>query len=256
MTEKTTARSGIIILGASSAIAEALARRFAARGARIGLVARDQGRLDAIADDLKARGASAVALRAWDLTDPPDPGALEELAQDMGGADTVLIAYGVLGHQAEAEVDLTAARRLLEVNFTSAALWALASERLLAAAVGKDGLIVGLGSVAGDRGRKSNFVYGAAKGGLALILQGMAHRAALTPGAPRAMVVKLGFVDTPMTAVFKKGGPLWATPDQAAEAIDKAMARPAAIAYAPWFWRWIILIIRCVPEAVFNKANL
>jgi NAD(P)-dependent dehydrogenase (short-subunit alcohol dehydrogenase family) len=173
----------------------------------------------------------------------------------MGGADTVLIAYGLLGDQVEAEADLQAARHLLEVNFNSAALWALDARRLLERSCGRDGLIVGLGSVAGDRGRKSNFVYGAAKGGLALLLQGMAHRSALA-GGPRAMVVKLGFVDTPMTAGFKKGGPLWSSPDQAAVALAKALERPKAIAYAPWFWRWIALIIRCLPEALFNKADL
>lgn len=255
MTDASAARSGVIILGAGSAIAEAVARIYATRGARLGLIARDPGRLDAIAGDLKIRGAAAVSVRALDLAEPAQPGVLEALAREMGGADTVLIAYGVLGDQGEAEADLDAARRLLDVNFTSAALWALAARQVLEASCGSAGLIVGLGSVAGDRGRKSNFVYGAAKGGLALVLQGLSHRAALA-GGPRAMVIKLGFVDTPMTADLKKGGPLWSSPDQAAAAIVTAMARPKAIAYAPWFWRWIILIIRCLPQAVFDKANL
>jgi NAD(P)-dependent dehydrogenase (short-subunit alcohol dehydrogenase family) len=126
---------------------------------------------------------------------------------------------------------------------------------VLDASCGEAGLIVGLGSVAGDRGRKSNFVYGAAKGGLALALQGMAHRSALA-GGPRAMVVKLGFVDTPMTSGFKKGGPLWSSPERAAAAIAGAMERPRAIVYAPWFWRWIALIIRCLPQPLFDKADL
>ena len=255
MTDASAARSGVIILGASSAIAEAVARRFAAQGARLGLVARDHARLEAIAADLKVRGAGAVAARAVDLAEPAQASMLEALALEMGGADTVLIAYGLLGDQVEAEIDLAAAERLLNVNFTSAALWALAARQMLEAACGSAGLIVGLGSVAGDRGRKSNFVYGAAKGGFGLLLQGLAHRAALA-GGPRAMVIKLGFVDTPMTAGFKKGGPLWSSPDQAAAAIVKAVARPRAIVYAPWFWRWIILVIRCLPEGLFNKANL
>jgi decaprenylphospho-beta-D-erythro-pentofuranosid-2-ulose 2-reductase len=255
MTSKTRAARGVIILGASSAIAEALARRFAAKGARLGLVARDPAKLEALAADLKVRGAQAIAVRSWDLAQAPPSGALEDLAREMGGADTVVIAYGLLGEQAQAEVDLEAAHRLLEVNFTSAVLWALEARRVLAASCATAGLIVGLGSVAGDRGRKSNFVYGAAKGGLALALQGMAHRAALA-GGPRAMVVKLGFVDTPMTAGFKKGGPLWSSPDQAATAIAKAMERPTAIAYAPWFWRWIALVIRCLPQVLFDKADL
>ena len=255
MTSQTNAPRGIIILGASSAIAEALARLLAAQGARLGLVARDPAKLQAIAADLTVRGARAVAVRAWDLAEAPASGALDELAREMGGADTVVIAYGLLGEQTLAESDLEAARRLLEVNFTSAVLWALEARRVLEASCGRGGLIVGLGSVAGDRGRKSNFVYGAAKGGLALALQGMAHRSALA-GGPRAMVVKLGFVDTPMTAGFKKGGPLWSSPEQAAAVIARAMQRPKAIAYGPWFWRWIALIIRLLPQAVFDKADL
>ena len=255
MTDVSRTREGVIILGASSAIAEAIARRLAQQGARLGLVARDPARLEAVAADLKVRGASTVATRALDLAQAPQAGLLEGLAREMGGADTVLIAYGLLGDQTAAEADWDAARRLLEVNFTSAALWALAARQALEASCGSAGLIVGLGSVAGDRGRKSNFIYGAAKGGLALMLQGMAHRAALV-GGPRAMVIKLGFVDTPMTAGIKKGGPLWANPDQAAGAIVKAMARPRAIVYAPWFWRWIILIIRGLPQALFDKIDL
>lgn len=255
MTDQTVARSGVIILGASSAIAEAVARRLAGAGARLGLVARDRARLEAMSADLKVRGAAAVAVHAIDLAAPAQTGVLEDLVRDMGGADTVLIAYGLLGDHTEAETDLLAAQRVMEVNFTSATLWALAARQALEASCGDAGLIVGLGSVAGDRGRRSNFVYGAAKGGFALALQGLAHRAALV-GGPRAMVIKLGFVDTPMTAGVKKGGPLWASPDQAAEAVVKAMARPRAIVYAPWFWRWIILIVRCLPQSLFDKVDL
>lgn len=255
MTRAITPRSGVVILGSSSAIGEAVARQLAAGGARLGLVARDRAKLEAIAVDLKVRGARVVATRTWDLALAPGPGALGDLAKEMGGADTVLIAYGLLGDQAEAETDPLAALALLEVNFTSAVLWALEARRVLQAACGAEGLIVGLGSVAGDRGRKSNFVYGAAKGGLALALQGIAHRAALA-GGPKGMVVKLGFVDTPMTGGFAKGGPLWSSADHAAAAIVGAMARPRAIVYAPWFWRWIALVIRILPEAVFNKVDL
>jgi len=255
MKSSNAAPMGVIILGASSAIAEAVARRLATKGVRLGLVARDAVKLAAIGDDLRIRGAPQIAVRAWDLAAGPAPGALAELAQEMGGADTVLIAYGLLGDQALAEADGAAALELLQVNFTSAVSWALESSRVLATICGAHGLVVGLGSVAGDRGRKSNFVYGAAKGGLALALQGMAHRSALT-GAPRGMVVKLGFIDTPMTAAFPKGGPLWASPDKAAAVIVGAMAKPKTIVYGPWFWRWIALIIRLLPEAVFNKADI
>lgn len=254
MTDARVAPSGVIILGASSAIAELVARRYAAQGARLGLVARDPARLEAIAADLKVRGAASVATLARDLAMPAQAQDLEDFALRMGGADTIMIAYGLLGDQAEAEADLEAAGRLLAVNFVSAALWALAARRMLEASCGSAGLIVALGSVAGDRARRSNFIYGAAKGGLALILQGLSHRAARA-GGPRAMVIKLGLVDTPMTSGFRKGGPLWSSPDQAAAAIVKAMSQPKAIVYAPWFWRWIALIIRCLPEALFDRTD-
>ena len=253
-TDKTSSR-GVIILGATSAIAEAVARRLAVQGARLGLVGRDTAKLALIAADLAVRGAGATAVRSWDLAADPSVEALTALADEIGGADTVLIAYGLLGDQAESEADLDAARRNLQVNFTSAALWALAANQLLQKTCGKAGLIAAIGSVAGDRGRKSNFVYGAAKGGLALVMQGLAHRSALT-GGPRATIFKLGFVDTPMTAAIPKGGPLWATPDQAAKVIVNGLAKPRTVIYGPWFWRWIALIIRHLPEAVFNKADI
>jgi short-subunit dehydrogenase len=252
---KTAAPSGVLILGATSAIAEAVGRRLAGQGIRLGLIARDRMKLDAVAADLKVRGAAAVGVRVLDLAEAPSSAALEGLAAEIGGADAVLIAYGWLGDQAEAEQDLDAAARILQVNFTSAALWALAAHQWLQRTAGRAGLIAAIGSVGGDRGRKSNFVYGAGKGGLAVLMQGLAHRSALTDG-PRAVVFKLGFVDSPMTAAFPKGGPLWASPDQAAKVIVDGLAKPKAIIYGPWFWRWIILIIRLLPEAIFNKADI
>ena len=109
MKSSNAAPMGVIILGASSAIAEAVARRLATKGVRLGLVARDAVKLAAIGDDLRIRGAPQIAVRAWDLAAGPAPGALAELAQEMGGADTVLIAYGLLGDQALAEADGAAA---------------------------------------------------------------------------------------------------------------------------------------------------
>ncbi len=110
-----------------------------------------------------------------------------------------------------------------------------------------------IGSVAGDRGRQSNYVYGTAKGALALFLQGMRNR--LSKRGVQVLTIKPGFVDTPMTASFPKG-PLWATPDKVAEDIEKAIDKRRDVLYTPGFWRLIMLIIKSVPEAIFKRLSL
>lgn len=246
----------VVVLGAASAIAEATCRVLAAQGANFALLGRDATRLDAIGADLKARGAGAAVTIAKDLADASDAVAvLDGCARAIGPIDTVMIFYGVLGDQAQAERDLAEAARLLNVNFTSAALWALAAAPHVEAA-GARGVVLAVSSVAGDRGRRSNFIYGAAKGGLSLVMQGLAHRFGAKPGGPRAVALKLGFVDTPMTAHVKKGGPLWATPEKVAPVIAAALERGGPMVYAPWFWRFVMLAIRVTPQAIFNRVNL
>lgn len=246
----------VAILGATSAIAEATARLLAADGANIALVARNSERLAAIAADLRIRGAGAVVTRLCDLVETqPSESFFTDLAGELGGLDVVLIAHGVLGDQVEAERAPAEALRLINANFVSAAGWALAAAQVLERTAGSHGVVAAIGSVAGDRGRASNFVYGAAKGGLGILLQGMAHKAALR-GGPRAVIFKLGFVDTPMTAGLPKGGPLWATPDAVARVIVKGLSGQSAIVYGPWFWRYILLIIRLLPQQIFGRLNL
>jgi decaprenylphospho-beta-D-erythro-pentofuranosid-2-ulose 2-reductase len=246
----------VMILGASSAMAEATARLYAAEGAAVALAGRDAARLAAMAADLMARGASAAPILARDLADMDGlEAAFERCAADLGGIDHVLLFYGVLGDQKEAEASLAAARRIIDIDFTSAALWSLAAARRLEAQ-GHGALIV-VGSVAGDRGRQSNYVYGAAKAGLATLIQGIAHRFALRGGGKlRAVIVKPGFVDTPMTDGLKKGGPLWASPETIAAIVRKAADRGGPIVYAPWFWRPILWIIRALPAPLFHKVPL
>lgn len=248
-------RRRVIVLGATSAIAQATARRYAAEGGSLLLAGRDAQKLETIATDLRARGAAAATVETLDLARPVDAAAqLGAMAARIGGVDDVLLAYGVLGDQARAENDLDEARRLLAVNFTSAAEWCLAAANLLEAQ-GRGTLLV-IGSVAGDRGRQSNFVYGAAKGGLGVLVQGIAHRLALRGDGARAVLIKPGFVDTPMTAYLAKGGPLWASPDAVAGVIHRAAYDGGPVVYAPWFWRFILLIIRLVPASIFHKRPL
>lgn len=243
----------IIALGALSAMGKATLRLYAAEGARIVIAGRTADRLNALADDLRARGAKQVVPWEVDLAGCDNSRAeLGRMAASIGGLDGVLLFYGTLGDNRKAEKDPEEARRILHTNFTSAAEWCLTAADIIEAQC--HGSLVVIGSVAGDRGRQSNYIYGAAKGGLALLMQGLAHRLAECGG--RAVIVKPGFVDTPMTDGLQKTGPLWAKPEAVARIIKRAAVRSGPVVYAPGFWRWIMLAIRAVPAPVFHKTKL
>ena len=242
----------VAIFGATSAIAQAVARRMAARGDALVLVGRDPQRLAAVAADLSVRGAPAVHALTSDLADASrHDGLVAQAWTALGGIDVALIAHGYLGSQREAETSPAELAAILDTNFTSAA--SLATH--LAAAFEKQGsgTLAAIGSVAGDRGRQSNYAYGAAKGGLAIFLDGLRHR--LAAKGVRVVTLKPGFVDTPMTRDFPKG-PLWASPDRAAASIVAAIDRGASVAYVPGFWRAIMLVIRALPEWLLFRTRL
>lgn len=255
MPSTVTGPRNIVILGALSAMAEAAARQWAEQpGTRLILVGRTAARLETLAADLRVRGADVETLVA-DLVTAHAERSLSEITNRVGAVDVVLLAYGTLGDQKRAETDLSDAAQVLAINFTSAAAWCLAAANILERQ--NHGCLIVIGSVAGDRGRQSNYVYGAAKGGLGILVQGIAHRLART-GA-RALLIKPGFVDTPMTAHIERKGLLWARPDAIGRLIVE-LSRPSskrpAIVYAPGFWRWIMLIIRNVPALVFHRTRL
>jgi short-subunit dehydrogenase len=241
----------VIILGALSAVAEATARIYAREGAALMLVGRDADKLAAIAADLKLRGAARAETAQIDLAGGDPAMALGGLVDRLGGLDDVILAYGILGDQTQAEADQAHAATIIDTDFRSAALWCLAVASRLEQQ--KHGALVVIGSVAGDRGRASNYVYGAAKAGLGVLVQGLAHR--LAPSGARAVLVKPGFIDTPMTASFKKG-PLWAKPEAIARIVRAAADRGGPIVYAPFFWRYILLVIRAAPASVLHKTKL
>ncbi|MDQ8728048.1 SDR family NAD(P)-dependent oxidoreductase [Bradyrhizobium sp. LHD-71] len=243
----------ILILGATSAIAHAYARLKAKEGAAFVLAGRRTDMLEANAADLMARGASSTALVAADLADLSAVEATMAACRAHSATfDEVLLAYGMLGDQARAEADLTQARTLIDVNFTSAALWLLA---LVKEAALTPLTIVVVGSVAGDRGRKTNFIYGAAKGGLERFVEGMQH--AHASGRVRIVLIKPGFVITPMTdGIANQGGPLWATAEAVAGDIVKAARSGRPCVYTPWFWWGIMTTVRNLPRAVFNRLNI
>jgi decaprenylphospho-beta-D-erythro-pentofuranosid-2-ulose 2-reductase len=242
----------IVILGAASAMAEAAARLWAAEGAHLALVGRNAERLEAIAVDLRVRGAAAIENEVADCASVNASSTLDALAKRLGGLDVVLLAYGVLGDQSQLERNPAAAAHLLQTNFVSAAAWCLAAADYFERQ--RSGALVVIGSVAGDRGRASNYIYGASKAGLATLVVGLAHR--LAKSGARAVLIKPGFVDTPMTAQIAKKGPLWTQPGALGQTIVKAVDKGGPVAYAPFYWRGIMAIIRNVPAPIFHRTNL
>lgn len=242
----------VIVAGATSAIAQALARRLAEEGAQLHLIGRNPERLAAIRDDLAVRSGLQVGVTVADLDDLSRHAALvAEADARLGGADLAIVAHGVLGDPDVTRVDGVAAARVLHTNLVSPAslLTALAAPMQARGA----GTLVALSSVAGDRGRQSNYPYGAAKGGLSLFLQGLRNR--LHRSGVRVLTVKLGFVDTPMTAGLPKNA-LYASPDAVARGVLRAVRRGRSVVYLPWFWRPIMSIIRAIPEPLFKRLSL
>ena len=242
----------ILIIGATSAIAEATARRWAARGAALFLVGRKAERLELIAADLRVRGAASVACQAQDACARDAHEAMLCAAeQAMGGLDVALIAHGSLPDQkaCEASVELT----LQEIDTNALSVIALLTRLATRFEAQGHGSLAVISSVAGDRGRQSNYVYGAAKGMLTLFLQGLRNR--LAKKGVHVLTVKPGFVDTPMTASFKKGA-LWASPDAIAQGIVSAIDKKRDVVYLPGFWWLIMTLIRHIPERIFKKLSL
>lgn len=242
----------ILIVGATSAIAEATARHFARDGDALFLVGRRQARLPVIADDLRARGARNVGVHTMDINDLERHAAMIAAAEAaLGGLDSVLIAHGTLPDQMQCQRDPRLTLRELNTNAlgTIALLTALANrfERQ-----GRGTLAV-ISSVAGDRGRQSNYVYGTAKAALDTFLEGLRQR--LHKAGVRVLTIKPGFVDTPMTRDFEKNR-LWATPERVGRRIHRAMTGGGDVVYTPFFWRFIMLIIRLVPERLFKMIRL
>jgi decaprenylphospho-beta-D-erythro-pentofuranosid-2-ulose 2-reductase len=242
----------VAVFGATSAIAERVARLYARDGARLLLVARDAARLDTVAADLRARGAAEVATVAADLNDAARLGAALDACDALGGADVALVAFGTLGDQPASEADRVHAERELRTNFLSPAL--LLTELANRFEARGRGTIAVITSVAGVRGRRTNYVYGAAKAGLSAFIEGLRHR--LHDRGVAVLDIRPGFVDTPMTAHLARGGPLWATPERVARDIHRAIAKRGAVLYTPWFWRWIMLVIRLLPRPLFHRLKI
>lgn len=240
----------VLIIGATSAIAEATARHYAQRGASFFLAGRDLSRLEAIAADLRVRGAPAVHTHRLDCGELAAHAPMLDAAwAALGDVDLALIAHGTLPDQAACNASVADSLEAFALNGTSTVALSIAlAQRLRAPAT-----LAVISSVAGDRGRASNYVYGAAKAAVSTCLGGLRQR--LHGAGVNVLTIKPGFVDTPMTRAFRKGA-LWATPDQVARGIVRAVDARASVAYLPRFWWAIMWVIRHIPESVFRRLKL
>lgn len=242
----------ILIVGATSAIAEVAARQFAARGDALFLVARNQDKLDPVARDLSVRGSAHVTTHRLDADDLSAHRHMLDTAEaNLGGIDIALIAYGTLPEQAACTADPTMAATALHTNAVS--VIALATDLANRLERQGAGLIAVISSVAGDRGRASNYVYGSAKACVNTFFDGLRHR--LHGSGVDVLTIRPGMVDTPMTAGFDKG-PLFASADRVGSDIVKAVDKRRAVIYTPGLWRWIMAIIKSLPRAIFHRTRL
>ncbi len=244
--------ANILIIGATSAIAHAAARHFAAEGARFFLVGRSAGKLDAVRDDLRVCGAEEADTYTLDLTDIAGHAAMLDAATAaLGTLDMVLIAHGSLGDQAACEASVATTMDEWMTNCTSViALLTLLANQFERQ---RHGTIAVMSSVAGDRGRKSLYVYGAAKAALDTFLEGLRGR--LAAAGVAVVAIKPGLVDTPMTAHLPKNF-LFASPERVARDVHRAMVRGTAVVYTPWFWRYVMLLVRAIPDPIFRKLPI
>ena len=242
----------ILIIGATSAIASATARCFAKDGDRFYLVARNPARLAAMGADLKVRGAAQVITRVMDINNTVEhPGLIAEAGKALGRIDILLIAHGTLSNQEICEASFEDCLKEFQTNCLS--VLSLLTHAANVFEAQRFGTISVISSVAGDRGRQSNYVYGTAKAAVSTFLQGLRNR--LYIAGVHVLTIKPGFVDTPMTAEFKKG-PLWASADKVGKGVYRGICKKKDVVYSPPFWRWIMMAIKMIPEFAFKKMKL
>jgi decaprenylphospho-beta-D-erythro-pentofuranosid-2-ulose 2-reductase len=248
----TQAPRKILVLGATSGIAEATCRIWATQGASLFLVARNAEKLEAVAADLRTRGASYVGTAIADLDDTDKhPALLAHAVNSLTGMDVAYLAHGILGDQEDAQEDFNVAAQILYTNLIapiSLLTW-LANFCVQRHA----GTLAVLSSVAGDRGRKSNYVYGSSKAGLSAFVAGLRNR--VDREGVTVLTIKPGPTRTAMTAAMPKSEK-FADADSVAESIVKAIDKRRDVLYVPFQWQPIMFIIRNIPERIFKKLNL
>jgi short-subunit dehydrogenase len=248
---ETHENEAVMILGATSAIARATAAAFASRGDTLFLASRDDEELRRIAADLRLRYGVEVHHGLFDAEATGTHEAFfKAVVAAMPNLSGVVLAFGYLGDQ-QAARDFRVGAKVINSNFTGAV--SILSHCANYFEPLHYGFIIGVSSVAGDRGRQSNYIYGAAKGALSLYLQGLRNR--LYPKGVRVITVKPGFVDTAMTYGLP-GMFLVASPQSIGKRIVRALDRSADVVYLPWFWCYIMLVIKLIPESIFKRMKL
>ena len=243
----------ILIIGATSGIAEAVARRYAEQGARLFLVARNSNKLRGVCTDLVARGAKDAQSFVMNANDSDRISQMLDSAWTaFGTIDVALVAHGTLPDQKRTETDIPYAIAEFRTNAESVIA-------CLAGLAGRfepqgRGVIAVIGSVAGDRGRASNYLYGAAKAAIDTYASGL--RARLFKRGVHVLTIKPGFVATSMTADLNLPARLTATPESVARDIQRAISKRSDVLYTPRFWNWIMLIIRWIPSVIFKRMKL
>jgi short-subunit dehydrogenase len=244
----TAAVQRVLIIGATSAIATEVARRHAKRGDRLFLIARDVSKLDVLASELDAAVAGTLA---GDLDETrSNQGRIDAAIDTLGRVDVAVIAHGLLGDQRETEESWDAAEAVLTTNLLSVvSLLIPLANHMQAEGSGSLGV---MSSVAGERGRPRNYTYGAAKGALTTYLEGVRSR--LVPHGVRVHTLKLGPVDTPMTATHQKNA-LFSTAARVADDIVACMDGPGGAFFVPWYWAPIMSVVRGLPEPIFQRIG-
>ncbi len=240
----------VLILGATSDMAQAIAKKYAAEGWGLLLAARNMERLEPIAGDLRVRSKTDIQTLEFDAVDfSSHQGFYDALTTKP---DVVICVFGYMGDQTLARTDFDEVRRTIDVNYTGA----VSILNVVAEDFEKrgSGSIVGISSVAGDRGRQSNYIYGSAKAGFTAYLAGLRNR--LAKSSMHVLTVKPGFCRTKMIEGLELPAALTADPEQVACAVFHGVEKKRNTIYTLWMWRWIMLIIRHIPEFIFKKMGM
>ena len=243
-------------MGATSAISQSVAKQLIADDVCFHLVARNKDKLDIVANDLVARGCSNAICYCLDFNNLSEHAELvEKISKNVDVIDTLFVCYGIMHSQQDCEADVVKALEQVNSNYVSTvSLLVLFSQLMSEKNNEKDSSTIAVvSSVAGDRGRKSNYIYGSAKAGLSIFLEGLRYK--LYDKGINVLTIKPGFVDSPMTADIKKGA-LWVSTDQVAKYIVNGIEKKRSVIYVPAFWFFIMTIIKIIPAFIFRKLNI
>jgi short-subunit dehydrogenase len=248
-------RGNVLVAGAGSGLARALCEELAHRGCGLVLAARDEEDAARTASDLRLRIGVPTAVLGYDARDADATAALVGRADSAlsGGLAGVVVAFAEMPLQEETERDVRAGLASVDVNVRSTMALLEAAAALLAARPGS--FLCAFSSVAGDRGRRKNYAYGATKAFLSTLMQGLSAR--LAPAGVRVLCVKPGPADTAMAwGVVSPGSPLLARPDRVARDVLRALEKGRTVVYTPWFWRPVMALLRALPEPIFRRLPI